>query len=122
MAAIHFVQGLNALDYNVERVEAGYVIDYEVPLGRLEGRRIRLGFQIGDDWPVNPPTGPHVSEHLLPFTTASNPHPNGGVHASAFGPAWQYWSRPFRPNVGWANTDRSVATYLRFVDNLFATL
>lgn len=122
MTANDFVLGLNALGYDVERVQAGFTIPYNVPLGRLDGRGLHLGFQVGDDWPLNPPSGPHVSEHVLPFNSASTPHPHGGVHASAFGPGWQYWSRPFRPDVGWANTDRSVRTYMRFIDNLFATI
>jgi hypothetical protein len=122
MAATDFVKGLEDLGYVVELHQAGFAIDYEIPLGSNEGRKIKLGFQVADDWPANPPSGPHVRPHLLPFNTTGTHHPNGGVHASGFGADWQYWSRPFWPALGWANTDRSARTYMRFIANLFATL
>lgn len=122
MAAADFVTGLEALGYKVERRDAGYVIDYEVPLGRLAGKKLKLGFQVSNDWPLNPPTGPHVSEHVLAMNPSNTMHPVGGVHNSAFGPEWQYWSRPFRPDIGWSATDRTVKTYMKFIDNLWAML
>ena len=122
MPATDFCRSLEVLGYAVEQRAPGYVLDYEVPLGPHRGRTLRLGFQVGDDWPLNPPSGPHVRPHLLSPASRGNQHPNGGVHASAFGPDWQYWSRPFWLGRGWADTDRSVRTYMKFIDNLFATL
>jgi len=122
LAAADFVTGLEALAFVVERLPAGVAIDYQIPLGPRTGLTIKLGFQVADDWPVNPPSGPHVRPHLLPFNSSGTHHPNGGVHASGFGAEWQYWSRPFWTRIGWSNTDRSVTTYMRFIANLFATL
>jgi hypothetical protein len=122
LPATDFERGLGELGYTFERLQAGIAVDYKIGLGPREGSTIKLGFQVGDDWPLNPPSGPHVRPHLLPFNNTGTHHPTGGVHPSGFGSDWQYWSRPFWASVGWSNTDRSVKTYMRFIANLFATL
>ena len=124
MGRVDFIAGLRALDYTVLREDPqGPVISYPIEHGRHAGTTVELGFEVGDDWPANPPSGPHVKPHLLTLNASSEPHPVGGVHAArAFGSDFQYWSRPFRPDLGWQNTDRSVTTYMRFIASLFATL
>lgn len=90
---------------------------YTIPVGPLTGREIRLGFLVPGDFPLTPPSGPHVSARLHPLQSGGS-HPNGGILDSSFGPDWQYWSRP-HPN--WASTDRTVRAYLAHVRQLFAT-
>jgi hypothetical protein len=115
-----FVRQLEELGHRVTLVEPnGLKFDYEVPLGRFSGQKVRLGFQVGDDFPLNPPSGPHVSPRILPINTAQVPHPAGGVHENIFfGPDWEYWSRPY---PDWNRTDRTVRAYMAHIRRLFET-
>lgn len=98
---------------------------YKILCGKEEGRIIELGLHIPPQFPDIPPSGPHITPHLLPLNTNGGSHPLGGVHSSqnrhrdAFNATWQYWSRPFN---GWASTDRSVKAYLRHINHLMDTL
>jgi hypothetical protein len=120
VGAQDFIQQLDALGYKVEDKGDGKVaLPYTVPVGKFAGKEITLGFVVPGDFPLTPPSGPHVSPRLLPPNTSSQQHPAGGVHESApFGPEWEYWSRPF---PGWARTDRTARAYLAHIRNLFAT-
>lgn len=119
MARAYFLDQLRQLGYNPNDLGDGKVcFPYTVPVGRFCGQEVQLGFRVGDDFPLNPPSGPHVSPRLLPLNQSSNRHPEGGVHASEFGADWEYWSRPF---PGWAGTDRTVKTYMAHIRHLFAT-
>lgn len=119
MARQDFIDQLRALGYAAEeRGENRIAFPYTIPLGKFADQEISLGFQVGDDFPLNPPSGPHVSPRLLPLNTATNVHPAGGVHESPFGPEWEYWSRPF---PDWNRTDRTVRTYLAHIRHLFDT-
>jgi hypothetical protein len=118
MARKDFIDQLKALNYQVEELpENRLAFDYRVPVGKFAGKDIRLGFVVADDFPQNPPSGPHVSPRLLPLQSGGQ-HPSGGINASPFGEDWEYWSRPFQ---GWAGTDRSVKAYLAFIRQLFDT-
>lgn len=120
MASSIFIEQLRQLGNTV--VESGnnkICFDYTIPVGRLIGKNIKLGFVVADDFPFSPPSGPHVSPQLLPINPISGTHPYCGVHTSDFGNDWQYWSRPFN---GWANTDRTVKTYMAYIRKLFETL
>ena len=120
MARQDFIDQLSALGYAVRaHAEGQLAFAYTIPVGRFAERQIELGFQVGDDFPLNPPSGPHISPHLLPLHPAADlPHPQGGVHLSPLGADWQYWSRPY-PN--WHGTDRSVRSYLAHIRHLFET-
>jgi hypothetical protein len=119
MARKDFIDQLQAFGYTVEDCENNRLaFAYTVNVGKYAGQDIRLGFEVGDDFPFNPPSGPHISPRLLPNNTSSNLHPAGGVHDSGFGPDWHYWSRPF---PDWNKTDRSVRTYLAHIRHLFDT-
>jgi hypothetical protein len=83
-------------------------IAWTIPLGPRTGEEIRIGWEVPGDWPETSPHGPHVN--------AGFNHPGGGNHESAFGPGWRHWSRPFN---GWAASDRSMRTYLRFMHKVF---
>lgn len=118
MSRQDFIDQLKALRYEPQELPEGRIaFDYTVPLGRFVGQQIRLGFSVGDDFPMNPPSGPHISPHLLPLKNGGV-HPYGQVLPSPFGPEWQYWSRPF---PGWAGTDRTVRTYLAHIRHLLET-
>jgi hypothetical protein len=120
MARKDFVEQLQSLGYTVEDLGKNQLaIQYCVPIGRLMGQMVRVGFAVGDDFPLNPPSGLHVTPQLLPINKKPDPHPNGGVHESPFGPEWQYWSRPFKE---WGKTDHSVRTYLAHIRHLFETI
>ena len=122
-----FVDQLRAMGYTPEeRGENRLAFRYTIPVGRLTGQEIWLGLVVNGDFPANPPSGPHVSPRLLPLHPCNDlPHPQGGVHESPFDgggsgtKVWQYWSRPFH---GWANTDRTVKTYMAHIRKLFATI
>jgi hypothetical protein len=118
MARKDFVDQLRALEYAVEeRDENRLAFRYTVGVGKFRGQEIWLGFVVSEDFPLSPPSGPHVSPRLLPLHPGNDlPHPLGGVHESPFGPDWEYWSRPF---PGWAMTDRTVVTYLGHIRDLF---
>lgn len=120
MARQDFIDQLKALGYVPEdRGENRVCFPYTIPVGKFLDTKIMLGFVVGEDFPATPPGGLHVSPHLLPFNTSSNVHPMGGIHNnSPFGADWQYWSRPF---PGWANTDRTVRTYMAHIRHLFET-
>jgi hypothetical protein len=117
MARQDFIDQLMALGYKVEeRGGNRLAFPYIISIGPLANKEIWLGFIVADDFPLTPPSGPHVSPQILPLNTSSTEHPHGGVHPSDFGPEWEYWSRPFN---GWATTDRTVRAYLAHIRGLF---
>jgi hypothetical protein len=120
VGAQDFIQQLKDLGFKVEEKGEGKIaFPYLVPVGKFQGQEITLGFVVPSDFPLTPPSGPHVSPRLLPLNNSSKQHPAGGVHASEpFGSDWEYWSRPFS---GWAGTQRTVRDYMAHVRNLFAT-
>ena len=127
MARSNFIKQLTELGYEVKERSGDCVsFPYDIPVGKLAGQRIEIGFWITDQFPLTPPSGPHVSPHLLPFNNTPNvPHPNGGIHPSqpifgaGFGPEWQYWSRP---HTGWQSTDHTAKAYMAHIRHLFDTL
>lgn len=121
-----FTQGLRDLGYTPVALPGRpdhLVIDYEVETGRFAGQKVRHGLIIPADFPVTPPSGPHVSPHIHPIK-ADGDHPTGHVHQShslpfeaSAGGQWQYWSRPF---PGWAQIGKkSVAAYMSHVWRLW---
>jgi hypothetical protein len=120
MARAEFKKELGELGYEVEELDADRVVfPYEIPCGRLTGQTIKLGFAVPGDFPLNPPSGPHVSPRLLPINTSSGTHPTCGVHESPFGADWQYWSRPLSH---WAQTKRRVKDVMAHIRHLFDTI
>ncbi len=99
------------------------VIDYEVQTGCFAGKKVRQGFIIPADFPMTPPSGPHVSPHIHPIKSEGG-HPTGAVHRShsqpfeaGAGGEWQYWSRPFSD---WAQSKKkSAAVYMSHVWRLW---
>ncbi len=115
-----FIDQLRELNHRPEILgENRVAFPYIVPVGKFRGREIRLGFVVPGDFPLSPPSGPHVSPRLLPLNTTSQEHPIGGIHDSEpFGKEWQYWSRPHRH---WDKTDKTVRAYMAHIRALFET-
>lgn len=120
-----FTEGLKTLGYTPATVSDRpdhVIIDYEVQTGRFSGKKVRHGFVIPEDFPVTPPSGPHVSPHIHPIHASGDiGHPLGAVHESKgfeenVGGQWQYWSRPF---TGWGQTKKTVAVYMSHVWRLW---
>lgn len=120
--AANFKTGLAALGYITTEVGDGNVtFEYVVEIGRFKGQVVTLGFKVPPDFPVTPPSGPHVKPHIHAMQ-GDGDHPTGGVHPSSghsgLPDDFQYWSRPF---PGWNETRKTVADYLAFVRHLWAT-
>jgi hypothetical protein len=119
MARADFIKQLEALGYRVEdKGENRLSFRYKVPVGKMIDQELLMGLLVGDDFPANPPTGPHISPRIYP-NQGGGQHPTGGIHNSPFGNDWHYWSRPFN---GWKETDRSARAYMAHVRHLFDTL
>ena len=118
----NFKFGLASLGYTAAEVGDGNVtFEYVVEVGRFKGQVVTLGFKVPPDFPMTPPSGPHVKPHIHSME-GGGVHPTGGVHPSSghsgLPDDFQYWSRPF---PGWNNTRKTVADYLSFVRHLWAT-
>lgn len=120
MARQDFINQLREIGHQVEELGDNRLgFTYVIPVGKRANEEIKLGFQVADDFPATPPSGPHVFPRLLPLDNTKDPHPKGGVHESPFGSDWEYWSRPF---TQWNTTDHTVRTYMSFIRYLFETL
>jgi hypothetical protein len=120
MARQDFISQLSDLGHKVQDLGDNKIaFPYIIPLGRLANQEIKLGFLCSDDFPANPPSGPHVFPRLLPLNPQAGSHPDCGINESPFGPEWEYWSRPFPE---WGRTDHKVRTYMAFIRHLFETL
>ena len=114
-----FVRQLNQMGYEVDDLGGNHIaFQCEIPCGKMAGQKIKLGFDVPQDFPLTPPPGPHVSPRLLPNQSGGT-HPTGGIHDSPFGPEWQYWSRPISH---WSNTKRTVKDVMAHIWHLFDTL
>jgi hypothetical protein len=120
-----FVKGLRDLGYEptvLKDKPEHVVIDYTVESGKLAGTKLKHGFIVPADFPVNPPTGIHIAAIVHPFQSGGT-HPTGGVHRDQAAPfqqalacEWQYWSRP---PVDWATSKKTVAAFMSHVWRLW---
>jgi hypothetical protein len=118
-----FMQGLEDLGY-VPILVPGHAdhvtIQYQVPSGKFAGKKLQLGFIVPGDFPLTPPSGPHISEAIHPIQ-AGGTHPTGGIHdaptfKSANNQGWQYWSRP---HSNWVK--KTVVEYMAHIRRLWET-
>ena len=120
MAREDFAKELREMGHDVTEHPDGCVsFPYTIEIGKFEGQEIRLGFIVPPDFPLSPPTGPHVKPRLLAINATQGPHPACGVHESQnkqFDAEWQYWSRPMHH---WTETKRTAADVMRHVRRLF---
>jgi len=115
MAAIDFVNQLKVLGYTTQEPSSDKVyFEYTVEVGSNKGKKVLMGFENLNDFPMNAPHGPHFK----PIDEGWR-NPTGGVHASNFGGGWVHWSRPFNE---WNKTSRTVKEYLAHIRNVFMTV
>ncbi|MBI4807972.1 MAG: hypothetical protein HY799_03330 [Nitrosomonadales bacterium] len=120
-----FVHGLAELGLNPVALPGKpdhVAFDYVVSSGKFAGTKVRHGLIVPADFPLTPPSGPHVSPHIHPIA-AGGVHPLGGIHQTQATPfqealdgQWQYWSRPFH---SWATTRKTVAAYMNHIWRLW---
>lgn len=97
--------------------------EYHVETGKMVGRVVELGFVVPANFPMVPPSGPHICPPIH-VDDGSGVHPAGGTHDSTghsqfpqeTNKAWQYWSRPVRE---WKK--HTVAEYMNHVWQLWHT-
>lgn len=120
MAGSDFISQLRALGYSVTELGGNRVaFPYTVETGKFAGQLIQLGFVVPGDFPLSPPSGPHISPRLLPITNGGGTHPTGAIHPSQeFGADWEYWSRPLKH---WQTTQRKAHDVLAHIRHLFDT-
>jgi hypothetical protein len=119
-----FIEGLKTLGYSPAALPGKpdhVVIDYEVPTGLFAGKKVRLGFIVPADFPLTPPSGPHVSPNIHTISGRGGQHPTGGVTNSPIfeegaGGEWQYWSRSFPT---WAQSKKTAAAYMSHIYRLW---
>lgn len=88
---------------------------FKVPHGRFRGHELEIALQ-APQFPLLPPSGPHIKPHILPISGGGGTHPYGGIHNRRVPtPEFQYWSRPFR---GW-KSGMNIEDYLAFLRTLF---
>ena len=109
--------GVNALELGDNHV---MIPGYYVPEGKFEGLEVDLGIVVPADFPLTPPSGPHIHK-LIHANRTTGPHPHGHVHPSAkhskhFNDGWQYWSRPY-PN--WSSGGKNAVRYMEYVRGLW---
>ena len=107
-----FVSQLSAQGFVVlEPASNQVVIEYVPEVGKNAGKKVYLGFQIGDEFPAGCPSGPHFKTIDEGWVNPANAIQN----YNDFGMEWMYWSRP-HPN--WTATNMTVREYMAHIRNL----
>ena len=116
MARIEFINQLKELGFDPKDLNGIKVcFEYEVPVGRNIGKKIMVGFEVKNNYPMSCPPGPHFkSVGIVGWV-----EPPNNIHGSPFGGEWRYWSRPF---PDWNRTKRDAKIYLAHIKNLLAKL
>lgn len=116
MAKVDFIAELMALGYTIQEPDTLKVsFEFVVPVGHNIGKKVQLGFDVQNDYPMSCPPGPHFKSSGIEGWV----EPPNNIHASTFGNEWRYWSRPF---PDWNRSDRKVRTYLAHIRNLLSKL
>lgn len=122
MARVDMIRELREMGYAVQELGDGCIsFPFAITVGRFAGQTVTVGLLVSDDWPFNPPSGPHISPSLLPINPAAI-WPHGGIHGPRCGPfmaGFQYWSRP---HPHWASTKRSARDYIGHLNIVFDAL
>jgi len=115
MARVDFINQLDALGYTTQEEANGMVMfTYAIPLGKNIGKKLRVALQVGNDFPMNCPPGPHFESRNIEGWV----EPGTNIHGSPLGTDWRYWSRPF---PDWNRTEKTVKVYLAHIKNLLTT-
>lgn len=116
MAKADLINQLTALGFVPQEPDAGRVyFEYEIPVGKNIGKKVLIGFEIGDNYPMSCPTGPHIK----PLSEGWLEHPQNIQDSPSFGSGWRYWSRPFNE---WNRSEKDVKTYLAHVKNIMMSV
>ena len=116
MAAVDFINQLQALGYETQELAHGMVgIIYTVPVGENSSNVVELAFQISNDFPMNCPPGPHFKSGRI----VGWKEPGTNIHSSPLGGDWRYWSRPF---PDWNRSQKNVKVYFSHIKNLLIKL
>lgn len=116
MAIVDFINQLEVLGYKTEEESNGMVvIFYTVPVGKNIGKKVKLAFQVSNDFPMSCPPGPHFESGKADGWF----EPTANIHASALGSDWRYWSRPF---TDWNRTQKTVKVYFAHIKNLLNSI
>jgi hypothetical protein len=119
----HFISGLKGMGVEAEQLPQypdHVVFDYVVETGKFSGRTVRMGLCIPADFPLTPPSGPHIWPQIHAICP-QGAHPTGAIHDNlstnfrqSTGQDFQYWSRPVR-----AWNKRNVAAYMSHIWQLW---
>lgn len=112
MAKSDFANELKELGFNPIELDSTKVyFEYEIPVGKNIGKKILMGFEVTNDFPMNCPTGPHFKSVGIEGWI----EPAQNIHNSPFGGEWRYWSRPFKH---WNRSEKTAKVYLAHIKNL----
>lgn len=118
MGREEFAKQLKALGFDVQdSANQGLYFEYVVEVGKNQDRRVLMGFENLNDFPMNAPHGPHFKP--LDEGWINPGGQRSGVHKSRFGEEWVHWSRPFQQ---WNNTKKTVKEYLAHIKNVLLTI
>ena len=131
MAKIDFINQLKALGIIPQEPSADKIFfEWTVPVGKNISKKIFVGFIVGDDFPANCPTGPHIKafasdwiEHPLNISDQNFGH-NWTAYPTSkpdgfFLNGWRYWSRPCPQ---WNESDKTVKFYLAHIKKIMMSV
>ena len=118
-----FITGLTELGYTADdRGDSRVAFGYTIKAGRFKDKAITVGIEVPADFNVTCPPGPHIAPRLIPINPGASDN-SRAAESPAFGPDWQYLSRPFtEAQAGWNRTTKDVKAYLRHVKRILETL
>ncbi|HQQ95011.1 MAG TPA: hypothetical protein PLQ93_10690 [Bacteroidia bacterium] len=116
MAKIDFINQLKALGFNPQEPDSEKIyFEYVIPVGKNIGKKVLLGFEGTNSFPMNCPPGPHI----MTLSDGWQEHPQN-INPSQFQPGnWRYWSRPFND---WNRSERTAKAYLSHIKNIMMTV
>ena len=122
-----FIDGLKQLGYNPEDVgdkgDNRVAFSYVIQAGRFKDQTVRVGIEVPQDFNTVPPSGPNISPQLIPLNPTGQGNDKAVESPPAFGPTWEYLSRPFHDNgEGWNRTTKDVKAYVKHVKRILETL
>lgn len=131
MAKIDFINQLKDLGLKPQEPSNDKVyFEWIIPVGKNISKRVLMGFVIGNDFPANCPTGPHIialdsgwvehsdNIHNQNFGNGWQQYPTD--HPEAFyKEKWRYWSRPC---PSWNISEKTVKYYLGHIKNIMMSV
>lgn len=112
--ADRLIEELLNLGYTPEKISfnGGVVFavlrNYEILVGKFQGRVIDLGLQAAADFPNSVHSAIHVKAAPQLYEPAENVQNVRNVQGSQLGPEWRYWSKNFLWNTQTEKTARRL--------------